>query len=115
MPRLLLLKRELFLGGSLQVLLTIAAVSVAGLVFGAPTKLALLFGFLAATSSTAVVLKMLADEQKVETAHGRVAVAILLFQDLAVIPLLLMVPMLGDAGAPGSAACCSCCSRRSAR
>ncbi|MEZ6015930.1 MAG: cation:proton antiporter [Planctomycetota bacterium] len=101
LPRLLLLKRELFLGGSLQVLLTIAAVSVAGLVFGAPTKLALLFGFLAATSSTAVVLKMLADEQKVETAHGRVAVAILLFQDLAVIPLLLLVPMLGDAGGAG--------------
>jgi len=101
LPRLLLLKRELFLGGGLQVTFTIAAVALASWLLGAEPKFALLFGFLAATSSTAVVLKMLADEHKVETAHGRVSVSILLFQDLAIIPMLLFVPLLGDDAGSG--------------
>ena len=101
LPRLLLLRRELLLGGGIQVIATIGVVLLGALAVGTTPRYGLLFGFLAATSSTAVVLKMLADEQKVETAHGRIAVSILLFQDLAVIPLLLLVPMLGDSSEAG--------------
>jgi len=62
LPRLLLLRRELLLGGGLQVVATIAVVALGALALGAAPRYGLLFGFLAATSSTAVVLKMLADE-----------------------------------------------------
>ncbi|MEM6675437.1 MAG: cation:proton antiporter [Planctomycetota bacterium] len=101
LPRLLLLKRALFVGGGGQILLTIAFVLVGGLLLGTPFETALLFAFLAALSSTAVVLKTLDDERRLDTPHGQMSVAILLFQDLAIIPLLLFVPLLaeGDGGA----------------
>ena len=101
LPRMLLLKRALLLGGGGQIALTIAAVALGGLAIGAPSNTAMLFAFLAALSSTAVVLKLLSDGQEVDTPHGQLAVAILLFQDLAIIPLLLLVPLLVE-GSEGS-------------
>lgn len=98
-PRMLLLRRQLFVGGGGQVLATLGFVALGGVLLGAETRTALLFGFLAALSSTAVVLKVLSDARQVDTPHGQMSVAILLFQDLAIIPLLLLVPLLaGDTG-----------------
>ncbi|MEM9379496.1 MAG: cation:proton antiporter [Planctomycetota bacterium] len=99
LPRLFLLRRALLVGGGAQILGTILLVSVLGMAVGVDGRTAVLFAFLAALSSTAVVLKTLADEGEIDTPHGQMSVAILLFQDLAIIPLLLFVPLLGDADA----------------
>lgn len=90
--------RRFLLGGGLQVLLTIAAVAVIAALFGYPLQQALFFGFLASLSSTAVVLKMYTDRAELDTAHGRLGTGILLFQDMAVVPLMLLLPILGQAG-----------------
>ena len=103
LPRLLLLKRALLIGGVGQVLLTIAVVAGGGVALGRDPSGAVLFAFLVVLSSTAVVLKTLTDERQVDTPHGQLAVAILLFQDLAIIPLLLFVPLLSGAGGGGLA------------
>jgi len=89
--------RLFLLGGGLQVLLTIAAVAVIAYLAAYPISQDLFFGFLASLSSTAVVLKMYTDRAELDTAHGRLATGILLFQDMAVVPLMLLLPVLGQA------------------
>jgi len=101
LPRLLLLKRALLVGGFGQVMLTLLVVGLGGVALGRDVSGSVLFAFLVVLSSTAVVLKTLTDERQVDTPHGQLAVAILLFQDLAIIPLLLFVPLLGGGGAGG--------------
>jgi CPA2 family monovalent cation:H+ antiporter-2 len=81
-------------GGGLQVAATIAAVAGAALALHTPIRLALFFGALFALSSTAIVLKIYNDRAELDAPHGRVAVAILLFQDLCVVPLMLLAPLL---------------------
>lgn len=103
LPRLLLLKRALLVGGFGQVALTLLVVGLGGVALGRDLSGAVLFAFLVVLSSTAVVLKTLTDERQVDTPHGQLAVAILLFQDLAIIPLLLFVPLLGGGGEGGFA------------
>jgi len=61
-----------------------------------PESLAL--GMMIALSSTAIVLKMITDRAELDTLHGRTSVGILLFQDLCVVPLMLMVPLLAQSG-----------------
>lgn len=93
--------RQLILGGGLQVVLTIAAVMGIALALGFPTPHAVFFGFLASLSSTAIVLKMYSDRAELDSAHGRLATGILLFQDLAVVPMMLLLPVLGQASSEG--------------
>jgi monovalent cation:H+ antiporter-2, CPA2 family len=90
-------------GGSLQV--GLASVVTMGLlmVLGVDWRPALFTGFLVALSSTAIVLKLFADRGETNTTRGQVALGLLIFQDLAVIVMVLVVPMLGVA-AGGSAA-----------
>lgn len=88
----------LFGGGALQVGLTIALVTGIGVAFGVNTKSAIYTGCLVALSSTAVVLKMLSSRNETNTPTGEVAVAFLIFQDIAVVILVLLVPKLGDDG-----------------
>ena len=83
--------------GAGQVVGTVAAVAGVGLLLGLDGRRALFYGSLVALSSTAVVLKLYSERAELDTAHGRVAVAILLFQDLAVVPLMLLVPILANA------------------
>ncbi|SNB46877.1 monovalent cation:proton antiporter family protein [Geobacter sp. DSM 9736] len=91
--------RQLVLwGGGLQVLLTIGAVAVCGTVFGLPVNQAVFFGFLTALSSTAILLKLLIDSGEVDTPQGRIALGILIFQDLCIVPLMLLTPLLGGEG-----------------
>lgn len=90
--------RQLLLGGGLQVLLTIGAVAGIAFLFAYPPPQAIFYGFLACLSSTAVVLKMYTDRAELDTAHGRLSTGILLFQDMAVVPLMLLLPVLGQAG-----------------
>ncbi|MEK6697508.1 MAG: cation:proton antiporter [Nitrospirota bacterium] len=93
--------RQLFVGGGLQVSLTIAAVTGIALYFGFPPPQAVFFGFLASLSSTAIVLKMYSDRAELDSAHGRLATGVLLFQDIAVVPMMLLLPVLGQAAAEG--------------
>jgi monovalent cation:H+ antiporter-2, CPA2 family len=93
--RLLGMKRLVFAGGGLQVGLTVAAVAAAALLLGRPTAQSLFFGFLFALSSTAIVLKSYVDRAEVDAPHGRAGVGVLLFQDLSIVPMILLVPVLG--------------------
>ncbi|MCK9419160.1 MAG: cation:proton antiporter [Nitrospirae bacterium] len=94
--------RQFLIGGGTQVLLTIAAVTGIALLFHYPLPQALFFGFLASLSSTAIVLKMYSDRSDLDTTHGRLATGILLFQDIAVVPMMLMLPVLAESSALGA-------------
>lgn len=78
-------------GGSLQVLLTGAAVFAAALIFDCGSQAAVALGAMIALSSTATVLRLLHDSAAVESLYGRSSVGILLLQDAAVLPLTLLV------------------------
>jgi glutathione-regulated potassium-efflux system ancillary protein KefC/glutathione-regulated potassium-efflux system protein KefB len=97
--RLWVLRKSVFGLGGAQVLATGVVLGVAGLALGLPWPSALVMGLALAMSSTAFVLQVLAERNQLTTRHGRSTFAILLFQDLSVIPLLALVPLLGTAGA----------------
>ncbi len=101
--RLRRLGRVALIGGSLQVVTTllIAAAVSAGL--GLKPRAAFAVGAMAALSSTACVFRLLTDRAEVDNTYGRNAVGILLLQDLAVIPLMLMVVLLTGASTPHQA------------
>jgi len=94
LPRLLAMKKIVVVGGGLQVLLTsLIAAAIANFI-GLNIVQAIIIGFVVAMSSTAIVLKQLTEQLELNSKHGRTAVAILLFQDLAAIPILILIPML---------------------
>ncbi|HUQ83867.1 MAG TPA: cation:proton antiporter [Gemmatimonadaceae bacterium] len=104
LSRIVRMRQWVLRGGGLQVTATIAAVAGAALALGAPVRLAIFFGALFALSSTAIILKVYTDRSELDTPHGRIVVAILLFQDLCVVPLMLMTPLLaGTSPGAGSA------------
>src|SRR5919108_2962550 len=89
--------RHLVFGlGSAQVGGTIALGVAAAAAFGASWQAGLALGGIAAMSSTAIVSKLLAERGELDGAHGRQVMAVLLFQDLAVVPLLVLIPVLGQ-------------------
>jgi glutathione-regulated potassium-efflux system protein KefB len=92
--RLWVLRRSVFGLGLAQVLLTGAVFAGLGYAMGLGVGTAIIAGLGLALSSTAFVLQMLAEKKQLTSAHGRAAFAILLFQDLAVIPLLALIPLL---------------------
>ncbi|MEO1065213.1 MAG: cation:proton antiporter, partial [Actinomycetota bacterium] len=85
-------------GGTIQVALTTAIVTGLLLLADTDWQTSVYTGFLVALSSTAIVLKLLADRRTTTTPTGRVAVSFLIFQDLAVVAMVLLVPMLGGEG-----------------
>jgi glutathione-regulated potassium-efflux system protein KefB len=96
--RLWELRRTLFGLGSLQILITGACLAVYFRLFEANWPTALLLGLSLALSSTALVMQMLQERGEIASCHGQTAFAILLMQDLAVVPLLAMIPVLADVG-----------------
>jgi monovalent cation:proton antiporter-2 (CPA2) family protein len=93
--RLWVLRRSVFGLGGTQVLLTGTGLSLVAFAFGTSWEGALVAGFGLAMSSTALVLASLAERKQLATRHGREAFAVLLFQDVSVIPLLALLPLLG--------------------
>lgn len=91
LPRLLHLRHALLGLGSAQVLLTALITSVIGALLGMSVEGAVAVGAVVAMSSTAIVTKQLSDQHELHTCHGRNAIGILLLQDLAVVPLLIVV------------------------
>jgi CPA2 family monovalent cation:H+ antiporter-2 len=92
--RLLEMKRLVLLGGGLQVVGSILFTTAIAYGLGRSIRQAIFFGFLFALSSTAIVLKTYIDRAEVDAPHGRAAVGILLFQDLSIVPMMLMIPIL---------------------
>jgi len=93
------LRQEALLGGTLQVVLTISIVFIIFALLGFPFSLSLTLGFFIALSSTALVIKMLQDKKTLDAPHGRFSLAVLLMQDIFVVPLTLIVPLLGTTSA----------------
>lgn len=88
------LKRPVFLGGSLQISLTVLAVAGLALLYGTSWRLGIFWGCLVALSSSAIVLRILQEKGIEATPTGRLTLAILVFQDIMVAPMLLCVPLL---------------------
>jgi CPA2 family monovalent cation:H+ antiporter-2 len=94
-PRLISLKKEVFILGTLQVAFTIIAISlISHFVLSNELNKSIFYGFLVALSSTAIVMKLLAERGELNTPNGKISIGILLFQDLCVVPLMLFTQML---------------------
>ena len=81
--------------GVIQICLTLVTVMIAGIVFGLSWQSATIVGAMVALSSTAVVVRLLTDRAELDSAHGRESLAVLLMQDVALVPLLILAGMLG--------------------
>lgn len=93
-PKLMALKKIVLMVGGLQVLLCVLISTWVGTLLGMSLPTALVIGSIVAMSSTALVIKQLNDQFELQSKHGMNAVAILLFQDLAVIPLIILISSL---------------------
>jgi len=100
LKHLLRIRRVVFLGGFLQISMTVIISMLISKGYEMDWKEAFFIGFLTALSSTAVVLKVLQQRSEITSNYGRTVVGILIFQDLLLIPLLLFLPVLG--GTSGS-------------
>jgi glutathione-regulated potassium-efflux system ancillary protein KefC len=94
-PRLWAMRRPIFGWGSAQLLGCAAALAGLGMVLGAPPAMALIAGLGLALSSTAVALQVMQERHLLPTNGGQAGFAILLFQDVAAIPILAIIPLLG--------------------
>jgi CPA2 family monovalent cation:H+ antiporter-2 len=98
LSKLVTMKRIVFGFGASQVVLTILIVMLVAWLLGLDWRIGFALGGALAMSSTAIVFKMLAERLEFNSTHGRQIVGVLLFQDLAVIPLLIMIPALAVTG-----------------
>ena len=94
LSKLYAMKRIVFGLGLLQVLITMLAGMGITLLFGFGWQLGIALGAVLAMSSTAVLTKLLAERMELDAVHGRQVIGVLLFQDLAVVPLLVLLPAL---------------------
>ncbi|AAZ96492.1 monovalent cation:H+ antiporter-2, CPA2 family [Thiobacillus denitrificans ATCC 25259] len=92
LPRLMTMRMTVFGFGGAQVVLTIVLSAAVAWMLGLPPLAALAVGGIMSMSSTAIVSKMLTERLEVQTSHGRQIFGALLFQDLAVVPLLILIP-----------------------
>jgi CPA2 family monovalent cation:H+ antiporter-2 len=104
LARLRDIMKQVALGGVLQVGLTTAVTTAVAVALGEPAGRGLFYGFVFALSSTAIVLRALAERRELDAPHGRFIVGTLIFQDLCVVPMVLIVPLLGSTGPVGAAA-----------
>jgi len=94
LPKLVAMKRIVFGFGTAQVVISMLLVMAVAWVIGLDWRVGFVLGGALAMSSTAIVIKMLAERVELNSAHGRQVIGVLLFQDLMVIPLLIIVPAL---------------------
>ncbi|MGW8123731.1 cation:proton antiporter domain-containing protein [Roseivirga echinicomitans] len=96
------IKKTVFIGGFLQVGITVGVAALVYNLLGNSWSESVFVGFLFSLSSTAIVLKTLQDRQELSAPHARNALAILIFQDIIVVPMMLITPMMaGEGGAIG--------------
>ena len=98
LPKLLAMKQTVFGLGGAQVLISCAVFGFIAWSLGVPAAGAIVIGGVLALSSTAIVMKLLIEQLEQNSRHGRHAFGVLLFQDLIVVPFLILIPALGGAG-----------------
>jgi CPA2 family monovalent cation:H+ antiporter-2 len=91
---LMKIKRAVFAGGLLQVGLTTGAAFLAARGLGIGPGRAVFLGFIVSLSSTAIVLKLLQERAEIDSPRGKISLAVLIFQDIAIVPMMLAVPFL---------------------
>ena len=94
LPKLYAMKRIVFGLGLLQVTLSMILLTGLVMLFGVSWQVGIALGGVFAMSSTAVLTKLLAERMQLDSAHGREIMGVLLFQDIAVVPLLVLIPSL---------------------
>src|SRR5256712_1532507 len=94
LSRLREMGRQILVGGFSQMGFTILATLAVGLALLGGWRVSLFLGFLIALSSTAIVLKVMTDKGEIDAPHGRLATGVLIFQDLCVVPIMLVLPFL---------------------
>lgn len=92
---------QVAVGGLIQVALTTAVTAGVTVAVGQAPSQGVLYGFIFALSSTAIVLRALSERHELDAPHGRFIVGTLIFQDLCVVPMVLIVPLLGKGGGAG--------------
>jgi len=101
-PRdLLRLRKAVLGGGGIQVSITIVSTMLIALLASTDLDDSIFAGFLVALSSTAIVLKSLQESGEIDTPHGRTSLGILIFQDVVIVPMMLLTPLI--AGTTGGA------------
>ena len=93
--------KPILLGGSLQMVLTIGFATWIATAFSLSWRQGVFVGFMVAVSSTAIVLRGLEYRGTIDAPHGRFALGVLVFQDLSVIPMMLVIPLLAKTGGSG--------------
>lgn len=91
-------QRRVIWAGLLQVGLTILLVLALTRFFGLSIEIGIFYGFLLSLSSTAIVLRIYNDRREINSIQGRLASGVLLFQDLCIVPMMLLLPVLGQSG-----------------
>lgn len=92
--KLIKIRNIVLIGGVMQVGITILVVGILHFFTHVPYNQAVFIGFLVALSSTAIILKVLQENDQVESHHGKISLGILIFQDLIIVPMMLFVPFL---------------------
>jgi len=90
--------RVVMIGGLAQLVTTIIAITIVAYAIHIPFTGALVFGFIISLSSTAIVMKILQERREVDTVQGRTLLGILIFQDLAIIPMMVITPLFMGSG-----------------
>lgn len=88
------IKRSVLLGGGVQVVFTLLLTMVCTMLLGQSAPVGIFAGCLVALSSTAIVLKLLQQRQEMDSPQGKIVLGILIFQDLAIVPMMLLAPLL---------------------
>ncbi|MBF8250521.1 MAG: cPA2 [Deltaproteobacteria bacterium] len=97
MTKMFRLRKEALLGGGLQVAITSALALAGAYIVGYPGTQSLFISFVTALSSTAIVLKLLADRGELDTPQGSLSMSILLFQDICVVPMIIILQAIASA------------------
>jgi len=95
LPKMIAMRRMVFGMGGVQVLITGLLFGIAAWLIGIKPESSIIIGGIFSLSSTAVVMKLMVEQLEQTSRHGRAAFSILLFQDLAVVPLLILIPAIG--------------------
>lgn len=102
LEKLARIQKLIFGGGTMQVGLSILVTMLVLLAFGIDWRIGVFTGMLVALSSTAIVLKLLADNSETNSEHGQVGLGLLIFQDLAIVVMVLLIPVLSTSGGGGA-------------
>ena len=98
LPKLIAMRNLVFGVGLAQMTITTTVVAFIGNMFGLSVTASIVLGGMVGLSSTAIVIKQTSEMKILNTPRSQIAVAVLLFQDLAVVPFLIIIPLLGESG-----------------